>query len=148
MATDPKPKGYHSVTPLLSIKDVAQLIDFAKRAFGATEISRFEKPDGTIMHAEIRIGDSMIMLGDVAPGQPPTKAILYLYVDNADATYQQAIQAGATSIQKPVDQFYGDHSGGVTDPGGNQWWIATHVEDVPMDELKRRAQKMHQSTSP
>lgn len=139
---NPIPKGYHSVTPFLAIKDVAQLIDFAKRAFGATELSRFEKPDGSIMHAELKIGDSIIMLGDVSPGQPPSRATLYLYVEDADAVYQQALNAGATSVQKPADQFYGDHTGGVTDPGGNQWWIATHVEDVPMDELKRRAQKM------
>jgi PhnB protein len=136
---NPIPKGYHSVTPFLAIKDVAQLIDFAKRAFGATELSRFEKPDGSIMHAEIKIGDSIIMVGDVSPGQPPSRATLYLYVEDADAVYQQALKAGATSVQKPTDQFYGDHTGGVTDPGGNQWWIATHVEDVPMDELKKRA---------
>jgi len=141
MPTNPIPKGYHSVTPFLAIKDVAQLIDFAKRAFGATEKSRFEKRDGTIMHAELQIGDSIIMLGDLNPGQPPTKATLYLYVADADSVFQQAIRAGAKPIQQPTDQFYGDHTGCVTDPGGNQWWIATHVEDVPMDELKRRAEK-------
>lgn len=141
MATNPKPNGYHSVTPFLAIKDVDQLIDFAQRAFGATEVSRLEKSDGSIMHAELRIGDSIIMLGDVSPGMEPSKATLYVYVEDADSVYKQALQAGATSIQKPTDQFYGDHAGGVTDPGGNSWWIATHVEDVSPEELKRRAEE-------
>jgi len=141
MATNPKPKGYHSVTPFLAIKDVAQLIDFAQRAFGATEVSRLEKSDGSIMHAELKIGDSIIMLGDATAEKDVSKATLYLYVDDADAMYKQALQAGAKSIQKPTDQFYGDHAGGVIDPGGNNWWIATHVEDVSPEELKRRAEE-------
>src|SRR5687768_12866634 len=116
MPTNPIPNGYHSVTPFLAIKDVAQLIDFAKRAFGATERSRFEKRDGTIMHAELQIGDSIIMLGDLNPGQPPATATLYLYVEDADSVFEQAIRAGAKSIQQPTDQFYGDHTGCVTDP--------------------------------
>jgi PhnB protein len=141
MATNTIPKGYHTVTPFLAIQNVDQLIQFAQKAFGATVVSRLEKSTGAVMHAELKIGNSMIMLGDVSAGQPPSKATLYLYVDDADAVYKQALQAGAKSIQNPTDQFYGDHAGGVTDPGGNQWWIATHIEDVPEDELKKRARK-------
>jgi len=140
MATKPIPEGYHSVTPFLAIKDVAQLIDFAKRAFGAKEVSRLEKSDGSIMHAEIRIGDSIIMLGDVPPGQEASTATLYMYVEDADTMYKRALDAGARSIQRPTDQFYGDHAGGVIDPGGNRWWVATHVEDVSEDEVRRRAE--------
>lgn len=141
MATNPKPKGFHSVTPFLQIQDAAQLIDFARRAFGATELSRVEKRDGSIMHAKIMIGDSIVMLGDVSPGSKPSTATLYVYVDDADTIYKKAIDAGATSIEKPMDQFHGDHVGGVTDPGGNSWWIATHFEDVSPEEMKRRAEE-------
>jgi PhnB protein len=139
MATNPIPREYHSVTPFISIANVPQFIDFAKRAFGAQERSRIEKPDGSVMHAEIKIGDSIIMLGDSIPGQPTSTATLYLYVENADLVYESAINAGATSIERPRDMFYGDHAGGVKDPGGNQWWIATHIEDVGDEELNRRA---------
>jgi PhnB protein len=139
MATDPIPRGYHSVTPFLAIQNVPQFIEFAKRAFGAKEIQRLEKPDGSVMHAEIRIGDSIIMVGDAGPGQTPSKATLYLYVDNADLVYENAINAGATSVERPRDHFYGDHAGGINDPSGNQWWIATHVEDVPEEVLRKRA---------
>ncbi len=101
---------------------------------------RFAAPQGRIGHAEMRIGDLVVMLGDAHDDHKPMQAMLHLYVDDADATYQRAVAAGATSVQAPTDQFYGDRSGGVKDPCGNLWWIATHIEDVAPDELKRRAE--------
>ena len=140
MAVKAKPDGYHAVTPYLVVDGAARLIDFLEEVFDAEEVERFAAPGNRIGHAEVRIGDSLVMLGDAHGEHKPMQAMLYVYVDDADATYQRALAAGATSVQAPVDQFYGDRSGGVKDPCGNLWWIATHIEDVPPDELKRRAQ--------
>lgn len=140
MPVKSKPDQYHSVTPYLVVEGAARLIEFAKAAFGAREIERLAAPEGRIGHAELRIGDSVIMLADAHGGRDPMPCMLHVYVDDADATYQRALGAGATSVQAPADQFYGDRSGGVRDPCGNLWWIATHTEDVPPDELKRRAE--------
>lgn len=137
-AVRPIPEGYHAVTPHLTVPGVANLIDFLKQAFGATEIGRFEGPDGSIMHAEVRIGDSVVMLGEPRGDIKAMPAVLHLYVHDVDGTYRKAIQAGAKSLREPADQFYGDRSGGVQDAGGNQWWISTHVEDVSPEEMKRR----------
>src|SRR5206468_3698463 len=109
------------------------------KAFDAKEIHRSEMPDGTVMHAEVRIGDSVVMLGETRDASSATPACLYMYVPDVDAVYARAVQAGGVSISEPRDQFYGDRSGGVKDACGNQWWIATHKEDVPADELARRA---------
>lgn len=144
MAVKAKPDGYHTITPYLVVDGAARLIDFLQQAFGAEEVERFVAPGNRIGHAEVRIGDSVVMLGDSRSDHPPLQAMLYLYVDDIDATYQIALSAGATSVQAPVDQFYGDRSGGVRDPFGNMWWIATHIEDVPPIELKRRAQEAMQ----
>lgn len=118
---------------------MAGLIDFLKQAFEAKETERHSRPDGTIMHAEVKIGDSVIMMGEPMGDFKPMPGSIYLYVKDTDATYRKAIQAGAVSIMEPADQFYGDRSAGVKDPLGNFWWIATHIEDVPPEELARRA---------
>ena len=140
MAVKPIPDGYHTVTPYLVVPRVAEVIDFLKQAFGAEEMFRMPRPDGAIAHAEVRIGDSMVMMGEPMGDFQPMPAMIHLYVDDADAMYKLALEAGATSVREPTDQFYGDRSAGVKDPAGNQWWIATHKEDVAPDELARRAE--------
>ena len=143
----PIPEGYHTATPYLIIKDAARAIEFYKKAFGATELMRMAQPDGRIGHAEIRIGDSPIMLADEFPemghrspqslGGSPVSILLY--VEDVDALFNQAVSAGA-KVQKPVqDQFYGDRIGGVTDPFGHVWYIATHKEEVSPEEMRKRA---------
>ncbi|RZI44424.1 VOC family protein [Herbaspirillum sp. HC18] len=144
---NPIPDGYHTLTPYLTIRNAAAALDFYKRAFGADETFRVASPDGKIGHAEIRIGDSAIMLSDEFPemGAKSPEAMggspvmLHLYVENVDALVDRAVQAGG-KLERPVaDQFYGDRGGMITDPFGHKWWIATHVEDVPPDELERRS---------
>ncbi len=139
MAVKSPPDGYHAVTPYLVVPDAARLIEFLRAAFDARETERLEAPNNRIAHAEVRIGDSVVMLGEVRDGHTTKPCMLYLYVKDADAVWQRAVAAGATAGQAPQDQFYGDRSGSVTDPCGNEWWIATRIEDVPPDELKRRA---------
>jgi PhnB protein len=140
MAINPRPDGYHSVTPYLVVDGAARVIEFLKQVFDAQEVMRLAAPGGRIGHADLRIGDSMVMLGDARPGHPAMPAMLYVYVDDVDAAYQRAMRAGAPSEQAPTDQFYGDRSGAVKDPCGNLWWIATRIEDVTPDELRRRAE--------
>ena len=135
----PIPDGYHTVTPYLTISGAAQTIEFLKRAFGAKEIYKMAGPDGTVRHAEVQIGDSMVMLGEASAEFKPMPSQFYLYVEDVDTAYQKALQAGATSIREPHDEFYGDRSGGVRDAAGNMWWVATHIEDVPPGELEKRA---------
>jgi PhnB protein len=139
MSTKPIPDGYHSVTPYLIVKGADQLIDFVTQAFGAELIERMARADGTIGHAEARIGDSVVMLSEARGEWKPMPASLYLYVPDTDATYRQALDAGGTSVMEPADQFYGDRNAGVRDPVGNLWWIGTHQEDVSREELERRA---------
>lgn len=141
MATDPIPAGYHTVTPYLIVEGAARIIDFAKRAFNAELSFRMDQPDGSIGHAEIKIGDSKVMLADAGEQWSPMPAMLHLYVDDCDAVYKRALEAGATSLREPRDEFYGDRSAGVRDAAGNSWWIATHVEDVSDEEMARRAQE-------
>lgn len=124
------PEGYHTVTPYLVTTDAARVLEFAKQAFGAVEVERHDDEQGRIQHAAIRIGDSMVMLGESSGDWKAMPAMLYLYVPDADATYRRAIEAGGTTVREPRDEVYGDRSGGVQDPAGNQWWIATHIEDV------------------
>ena len=135
----PIPEGHHTVTPYLVIPGVAKVIEFVKQVFGATEVSVSRRPDGTIMHAEVKIGDSIIMMGESQPGGKNFPAMLHLYLEDVDAAYQRAIEAGAKSVREPADQFYGDRIGGVEDAFGNQWWIAAHIEDVAPEEMERRA---------
>jgi PhnB protein len=141
MAVTAKPVGYHSLTPYLVVEGAAQLIEFLEEVFDAEEKERFAAPGNLVGHAELRIGDSVVMLGDARGPHTPMPAMLYVYVDDVDATFQRALAAGGTQVEPPVDRFYGDRSGGIKDPCGNQWWIATHIEDVTSDELKRRAEQ-------
>ena len=139
MAVKPIPDGFHTVTPYLLIEGVAKLIEFLKSAFDAEETEKLSMPDGTIGHAQVRIGDSIVMMGEARGDWKPMPGSIYRYVPDTDATYRQALEAGATSIMEPADQFYGDRNAGVKDPIGNVWWIATHKEDVSPEELERRA---------
>jgi PhnB protein len=133
------PAGYHTVTPYLAVSDAQGLIDFMIKVFDAKEREIIRKPDGRINHAEVQIGDSIIMLGSTSSTYGTATATLYVYVDDADARYRRALDAGATSISEPANQFYGDRHAGVKDSNGISWWIATHFEDVSPDELARRA---------
>lgn len=148
MAVKPIPDGYHSVTPYLIVDDAARALEFYKKAFGAVELMRMPAPGGKIGHAEIRIGDSPIMLADESEmGARSARSIggspisLMVYVEDVDARVAQAVAAGATLVRPVANQFYGDRTGGVDDPFGYHWYIATHVEDVPPDELEKRASK-------
>jgi PhnB protein len=142
------PAGFQTATPYLILRDAARAIEFYKQAFGATELTRHADPSGKIRHAEIRIGSSPLMLTDEWPDFPAwqspqsrggTPVHIYLYVEDADAVFARAIQAGATQLLPMQDQFYGDRSGGVTDPFGHVWYIATHVEDLSEEEMRERA---------
>ena len=119
------PAGYHTITPYLVSPGAARVIDFLKAAFGAQELQRDARPNGTIRHAEVKIGDSVVMMGEATEEWPPMPAMLYVYVEDVDRVYRQAIEAGATSLREPADQPSGDRVGGVADPAGNQWWLAT-----------------------
>jgi len=140
------PEGYHSVTPYLIVDGAARAIEFYRRAFGAEELFRMEREEGRVGHAEIRIGDSYVMLADEHPemGARSPRSIggspisLMLYVPDVDATVSQAVAAGARLTRPVEDQFYGDRTGGVEDPFGHVWYVATHVEDVAPEELQRR----------
>ena len=132
------PDGYHTVTPYLTVHGASTLLDFVKRAFDAQEVAVMKGPDGAVRHAEVRIGDSVVMMGEAPPGAATMPAMLYVYVKEADAMYARALKAGATSLHEPATQFYGDRHGAVTDATGNQWWIATHVEDVSPEEMAKR----------
>lgn len=134
------PKGYHTVTPYLIVEGADKVIDFVKQVFDAEEIERIPGPDGKVGHAEVRIGDSVIMLGEAGGNWTAMPASIYLYLRDTDAAYKKALEAGATSVMEPSNQFYGDRNAGVKDPSGNMWWIATHVEDVSPEEIRRRAE--------
>ena len=140
MAVKPIPEGYHTVTPYLAVEGAAKIIEFTKQAFGAQERHRMAAPDGSIMHAEVKIGDSHVMLGEARGPVKAMPSMLYLYVPDVDAVYQRAIGAGAKSEQEPADQFYGDRTAAVMDAAGNRWYIATHVEEVAPAEMEKRAQ--------
>jgi PhnB protein len=148
VAVKPIPDGYHSVTPYLILRGAAEALAFYRRAFGATELMRMEGSNGRVGHAEIRIGDSVVMLADEHPemGIRGPKSLggagvsLLVYVPDVDARFEAAVAAGAKVVRPIKDQFYGDRSGTVEDPFGHVWTIATHVEDVPPDEMARRAQ--------
>lgn len=136
------PQGYHSVTPFIVSRHSATLLDFLKEAFGAEEIARVPNQDGTIGHAETRIGDSVVMMFDAREEWPDTPAFLRLYVEDCDATYQRALDVGAGSVTRPTNMPWGDRAGRVRDPQGNLWWIMTRIEDVsPEEEARRWVQK-------
>jgi len=146
MPVKPVPDGYHTVTPYLVIKGAAAALEFYKKAFGAEELLRMPAPDGTIAHAEIRIGDSTIMMGEEQPGMEfiaakpgtPSSVGLMLYVANVDEMFKRALAAGGRELRPLKNQFYGDRSGTLADPFGHVWTIATHMEDVTPEEMDRR----------
>jgi uncharacterized glyoxalase superfamily protein PhnB len=144
MSVKPIPEGYRTVTPCLIVKDAAKLLDFLRDAFDAKEIVRFDDPEGKVAHAEVKIGDSMLMLGESNAEFPPIPSLIHLYVEDADAVYQRAVKAGAQPVKEIVDQFYGDRSGSVKDSFGNQWWIGTHIEDVSPEEMHKRMETYSQ----
>jgi PhnB protein len=155
MAVEPVPKGYSTITPYLSLDDASGAIEFYKQAFGATEGVRMPTPDGKVGHAELKIGDSMVMLSDMFPqseGKTPkdaggTTVSLFMYVEDVDASFKRAVDAGATSSQEPEDQFWGDRYASVVDPYGHRWLMATHVEDIPPEEMEERAKQAMASTA-
>ncbi len=146
---NPIPRGYHTATPYLTVNDCARAIDFYKDAFGAQEIMRMDGPPGKIGHAEIKIGDSFLMLSDEMPGggnRSPkslggTTASVFLYVNDVDSAYKKAVEAGATGDMPPTDMFWGDRFGKLTDPFGHTWAMATHKEDVAPEEMQKRMQQ-------
>lgn len=151
----PIPEGYHSVTPYLILKNAAKGIEFYKQVFGAKEIMRMPQPDGRIGHAELKIGDSVIMLADEAPerGARSPESIggspisILLYVENVDQVAERALAAGGKLVSPVQNQFYGDRMGTVKDPFGHQWYVATHVEDVSPEEMQKRAAAAARSAS-
>jgi len=150
------PEGYHTVTPALTVKNGAEAIEFYKKAFGAEEVMRVHGPDGkSLMHAEIRVGDSRIMLGEEWPdaGQRAPSSVgaatssLYLYVADVDAAFKRAVTAGAKALMPVTDMFWGDRFGQVEDPSGHRWGLATHVEDPSPEEITRRQREFFASMS-
>jgi PhnB protein len=144
----PIPAGYHTVTPYLTVNDGARALDFYARAFGARETVRMPGPGGKVMHAEFRVGDSLVMLSDEFPGMSTSKApttlggttgSLFLYVKDVDSAFTKAVAAGCTSLMPPTDMFWGDRFGKLRDPFGNEWSMATHKEDVPPKQMAERA---------
>jgi uncharacterized glyoxalase superfamily protein PhnB len=138
MSIKPIPDGYHTLTPYLVVQGAAKLLAFLQQAFDATELHRMVRPDGTIADAEAKVGDSRIMVNDAREGVPPMPTMFYVYVPDTDAVYQRALAAGGVSLMAPTDMYYGDRNAGVQDPVGNQWWIATHIEDLSPEALQRR----------
>jgi PhnB protein len=146
MATQPIPEGYNTISPYLAVDDAAEAIEYYKKAFGAEETERMEAPDGKIGHAELKIGDSHVMLSDPFPQAsttPPkelggTSASIFMYVEDVDAVVQKAVAAGATVTMEVEDQFWGDRFGSITDPFGHNWSIATHIEDLTPEEIEER----------
>lgn len=142
----PIPEGYHSISPAITCKNAAAAIDFYKKAFGATEIMRMDGPNGTIGHAELRIGNSVIFVSDEFPGMSAApvqgalpNSYLFLYTEDCDAVFNRAVEAGAAATMPMADMFWGDRFGKLTDPFGHSWGVATHVEDVAPEEMQRRA---------
>jgi PhnB protein len=141
MAVKSIPDGYHTVTPYLTVRNAPKVIEFLKQAFGAKlSHDAIKRPDGSIMHAQVTIGDSRVMIAEESEMAKATLSTLYIYVADVDSVYRQAIKAGGSNVMEPMDMFYGDRSGGVKDPSGNSWYVATHKEDVEPKELARRAE--------
>jgi PhnB protein len=147
MGVKPIPEGYHTATPYLAVDDAAEALEYYKKAFGAKERGRMETPDGKIGHAEIQIGDSIVMLSDPLPQAATrtpkelggTSASVFVYVEDVDSFVQKAVDAGATITMEVSDQFWGDRFGTIADPFGHVWSVATHIEDVPPEEMAERA---------
>jgi PhnB protein len=141
------PEGMHTVTPFLVVDGANELIRFIEQSFDGKTTAIMKTQDGKVMHASIQVGDSQIMVSDATEKYPAGNCRLYLYVDNVDDTYKKAINANGTSLREPVDEFYGDRSSGVKDNWGNEWWIATHVEDVDDEEMEKRARQFREGVT-
>jgi PhnB protein len=147
MAVKAIPDGYHSITPGMNVKECDKAIEFLRKAFGGEERARHVGPGGKIVHAEVKIGDSIVMLSEAAQQAPYTVHAM-LYVTDCDAVFKRAIDAGATAKQPPTDMFYGDRGARVVDPFGNDWFVATHKEDVAPEELEKRMKAMMSGGKP
>jgi len=145
----PVQEGYHSITPYLVVQDAARALDFYQRVFGAKEIVRMNNPQGRVGHAEIRIGDSILMLAEETPNSGVrcpqslngSTVSIFVYLEDVDSVFNKALSAGAQEVQRPADMFWGDRYGRLTDPFGHSWSLATHIEDVTPEEIGRRAQE-------
>lgn len=141
------PEGMHTVTPFLVVDGANELMRFIEQSFDGKTTAIMKSKDDKVMHAMAQIGDSQIMFSDATENYPAGACRLYLYVDDVDATYQKAIAANGTSLREPTDEFYGDRSCGVRDRWGNEWWIATHIEDVDDEEMEKRAEKFSEGAT-
>jgi uncharacterized glyoxalase superfamily protein PhnB len=139
MAVKPIPEGHNSVSPYLIVRGAAEVIDFLRQTFAAEELFSSKHPDGKVAHAEVKIGDSVIMIAEATNEFPALQAMIHVYVSDVDGAYQRAVRAGGESLREPADQFYGDRSAGVKDRSGNMWWISTHKEDLSPAEIAKRA---------
>jgi uncharacterized glyoxalase superfamily protein PhnB len=137
----PIPEGFHTLTAYLLVADAEKEVEFARAAFDAQEVHISRLPDGSIMHATLKIGTSMLMLGQVSGDMKPVPSMLFMYVTGVDAVYQRAVRSGGQSVREPADQMWGDRAGAVASPNGIQWWISTHIEDVSEEDLQRRMTK-------
>ncbi|MFQ5908974.1 MAG: VOC family protein [Thermoplasmata archaeon] len=145
MAVQPQPEGYHTVSPYLVVPGAGELIEFLEHTFGGKLKERIEMDDGRVAHAEVWIGDSIVMMGEPTDRTDTQPAHMYVYVGDTDEVYDRALKGGAVSLMEPTDQYYGDRTAGVKDAFGNVWWLATHVEDVSAEELQRRAKEQETS---
>lgn len=143
MPVQPIPEGYHTLTPYFAVRGAGALIEYFKSAFDARLVSCHQSPEGHVMNAELMIGNSMVMIGEAPAERAPQTMMMYMYVPDIDAVYAQAIKAGGKSKLAPVDQFYGDRSGAVIDPAGNEWWIATRKENLTDEEIRQRGAAAH-----
>lgn len=141
------PDGFHTVTPFLVAEQASELIRFIERSFGGKTTSMFKMDNGHVMHATVRIGDSEVMISDATEKYPADSSRLYLYVEDVDAVYKEALNNHGTSLREPADEFYGDRSCGIKDSWGNEWWIATHIEDVSNEEMEERSKKFREGVS-
>lgn len=138
MAVKPIPANFPRVAPYLIVKNVEETMDFVQYVFEGEVREKMKTPDGSVNHGEMNIGNSVIMMGKASEDYPPLNAMIYIYVEDTDKAYKQAIEKGAVSVMEPADQFYGDRNAGVKDKDGISWWMATHVEDVSPEEIQRR----------
>jgi uncharacterized glyoxalase superfamily protein PhnB len=145
MAIKPIPDGYQNVIPYLVIPNPKELIDFAQKVMNAKLLEKMDTPDGSIMHAEIRIGDSVVMMGQSSDQYPPQSTMLHVYLEDIDAAYERSLKAGAVSMKVPQNQFYGDRTAMVKDTNDIYWNFSTHVEDVTPEEMRRRSEEYNKS---
>jgi uncharacterized glyoxalase superfamily protein PhnB len=141
------PEGMHTVTPYLVVDGATELIRFIEQSFQGKTTSIMKTQDGKVMHASMQIGDSQVMVSDATDRYPAGACRLYLYVDDVDTTYKNAIDAKGVSLREPTNEFYGDRSGGIKDTWGNEWWIATHIEDVDDEEMEKRARQFREGVT-